>query len=118
MTINVGTLRSAVGASSDELNLQAIVDAAKAVLDEYLEDRLVDATTSEPMVVPDATYDRAHLVVAIEMFNQDKAPNGVLNQVYDLGGGDVSSTPVRIGADPLRPAYPLLARYMPAATIG
>lgn len=118
MAINVEQLRTAVGAGQGEPNLKVTLDAAKEVLDAYLEDRLIDDETTEPVVIPDSTYDRAHLSVAVEMFNQDRAPNGVLNQVYDVGTGDVASTPVRISADPLRPAYPLLARYMPAAIIG
>jgi hypothetical protein len=61
-------------------------------------------------VVPAATMARAELLVANECLQQNLAPNGVLNQSYDQGDGSV---PLRIGRDPLSPAYPLLSQYVP-----
>lgn len=61
--------------------------------------------------LPTVVAEKAWLAVAVEIFNQDKAPNGVLNQTFQTFEGTVA-TPVRIGADPLRPAYGLLERFI------
>lgn len=70
-----------------------------------------DGTAPDPLPVPAEIHDKAVLLVCVEAINQTLAPNGVLNQVYDLGQGEMSSTPVRIGRDPLKPAYPVLAPW-------
>lgn len=98
------------GAAITDATLQEYLDEAAGELGPYVEDKIVEA-------IPDGTFGRAQLIVAVEMYNQDKAPNGILNQQYDAGDGLVS-TPIRIGSDPLRPAYPILARYMPGAIVG
>ena len=112
MAITADNLRAEVGADSTvpATKLDSLIAVAKAELDEYTLDKLGD--------IPPEVFDRAHLLVAAEMWHQDQAPNGVLNQQYDLGDGTISSTPIRIGSDPLRPAYSVLARWMPGAVIG
>lgn len=67
-----------------------------------------DGDVPDPLPVPTEVYDKAVLLVTVEAINQSLAPNGVLNQVFDSGVGDLTSTPVRIGRDPLKPAYPVL----------
>lgn len=63
-------------------------------------------------VIPTSVYEKAWLSVAVELYNQRAAPNGVLNQQFSTVNAP-SSVPIRIGADPLRPAYPLLAPWVP-----
>lgn len=101
MAASIDTLRRKVGAGTtvaDE-DLQDILDSASALLVEYVGDAEVD----------DVILTRAQLLVAVEMYHQDKAPNGIVNQQYDTADG-LGVAPVRIGRDPLAPAYPLLAR--------
>lgn len=108
MAVTQERLRNFVGAStSDNDELDSCLAATKDLLDEHLED--VDPASAVPVNV----YDRAHLLAAAEMFNQGKAPNGFLNQQFEDG----TEVPVRIGADPLRPAYPLLSKWVPPVTI-
>lgn len=101
MAIDSDTLRRKVGASStvSAEDLDALINAAGDLLIGYVGDA----------EVPDTVLDRAHLAVAVEMYHQDKAPNGILNQQYDNGDGSVA---VRIGRDPLTPAYPLLRQWV------
>lgn len=70
-----------------------------------------DGSAPNPPPVPAEAYDKAVLLVTVEAINQSLAPNGVLNQVYDGGAGDLVSTPLRISRDPLKPAYPVLAPW-------
>lgn len=109
MVITLEQLRDFVRTADGEdfdTELQSCIDVTDKLLDELLEDALE--------TVPEEVRDRAHLLSAAEMFNQGQAPNGVLNQQYDDG----TSAPIRIGADPLRPAYPLVGRYLPGAIVG
>lgn len=96
-------VRNQVGAGADrDPDCRAALDLARALLDEHL----ADVDRDDP--VPAAVYRRALILAAAEAFNQAEAPNGVLNQQYDDG----TSAPIRIGADPLRPAYPLVQRWV------
>ncbi|NYD43936.1 hypothetical protein [Nocardioides panaciterrulae] len=61
--------------------------------------------------LPTVIAEKAWLAVAVELFNQRRAPNGVLTQQFSTPDGG-ASVPVRIGADPLRPAYGLLSRWI------
>lgn len=96
----------------DEINA-----SISAVPDEKIDAAIAVATTLVTqhvgtIEVPAEILDRAVLLVAVEQINQDKAPNGVLNQFFDAGVGDASATPVRIGRDPMKPAYPILAPWV------
>lgn len=94
-------LNASVSAVSED-EITAAIDVAAVLVTNYIGDALVD-----PLII-----DRATLLVAVEQINQDNAPNGVLNQTYDVGVGDIASTPVRIGRDPMKPAYPVLAPWV------
>jgi hypothetical protein len=109
VAVTTSDLRSLVGAGSEttDAELTGHIETAEELVGAYVEDN----------VVPVGILDRCYLVVAAEMFNQDQAPNGVLNQQYDTEDGTIA-TPIRIGADPLRPAYPLLARWVLPVSIG
>lgn len=61
--------------------------------------------------IPTIVAEKAWLAVAVELFNQRRAPNGVLTQQFATPDGS-AAVPVRIGADPLRPAYGLLERWI------
>ena len=104
MTVTIDQVRALVGASSTALP-NATVEAYLATAAALIAKHVGDAT------VPDEILDRATLLVAVEQFNQDEAPNGIVNQAYTDGLGDAASTPVRIGRDPMKPALPLLAPW-------
>lgn len=107
-TAAVAALRAFVGAgSSQDGELLACLETTGELLDRYLED------VDEADPVPEQVRDRAHLLAAAEMFHQGQAPNGFLNQQFEDG----TTTPVRVGSDPLRPAYPLLTRWVNPVTI-
>lgn len=92
-------LRAFVNTGDDhDVELQSCLDTCRELIEAYI----------DGAKVPDRIYGRALLLAAAEMFNQGQAPNGVVNQQYD----DAVEVPVRIGSDPLRPAYPLLSRWV------
>ena len=109
MAVSAEKLRAELNAGSGDGSvslevLQECVDAADYLLREYAgADYLID--------IPEPVSERAWLAVAVELFNQRKAPNGVLNQTFRTLEGTVAA-PVRIGADPLRPAYGILQSYV------
>ena len=56
--------------------------------------------------VPAQVHDQAVLMVASELFHRRSAPNGI-TQFADFGGNAV-----RLGKDPMAPAYALLLPYI------
>lgn len=113
MPIEVGDVRKEVGAGttvSDEY-LQKILDQAEERLAEYVS-ALADGVT-----IPELSYDEAVLACACEIFNLRRAPNGVLNQQYDIGDGGTTAVPVRVSGDPLRPVRPLLSPWIGGITV-
>lgn len=107
MAVTAEDLARHINARADTPGLDDLLATAATLLQQYVADAIED--------VPDETFDRAHLLVAAELHFQDQAPNGVLNQQYDVGDTTVS-TPIRINRDPLTPAYPVLRLWMPGAT--
>lgn len=103
MAVNAQALRSEVGASlaDEDSTLTSLISTATALVTKY-----VGQTVSE---VPADVMDRAILLTAAEMYHQSQAPNGIVNQQYDDGQ---AGTPIRIGRDPLTPAYPLLRQWV------
>lgn len=101
--VNAGAAGSIGGVSDDLLN--SCINVADALLKEYAG---ADYRSGE---IPIIVAEKAWLAVAVEIFNQRKAPNGVLNQAFSTEGGTFAQA-VRIGSDPLRPAYGLLRRYL------
>ena len=65
----------------------------------------------ETVVIPAEILDEAVLTAAADQFQRRKAPNGVLNQVFDNGDGIV---PVRISRDPYDSIRHLLSPWVPA----
>lgn len=107
----LAALRAEVGASSsDDGVLQRCLDLAIILVEHHI----ADSTTGDetPIEIPEAVLERAIMVTAAEAFAQRNAPNGVLNQQFTSSDGDTSSIPVRISADPMRPAYPLLEKFL------
>lgn len=84
------------------------INVADALLRQFLTDPVY-------MTVPVVIIEKAWLAVAVEIFNQRKAPNGVLNQSFASADG-TASVAVRIGADPMRPARPLLSPWVGGLT--
>lgn len=58
--------------------------------------------------VPPSVWARAVVEVAADLYHRQAARNGVV--IFD--GGETGVDTVRIGADPLRPAWPLLRPYL------
>lgn len=102
-------LRTEVGAapSTDDALLDRCLAEAIQDVTTYLEDN--DVVTAD---VPVVVFDRAVRIAAVDAFNQAKAPNGIVNQEYDLGNGEVTSTPIRISRDPMRGARTVLELYV------
>lgn len=96
-SVNVAELRAhaRAGANVSDADLQDCIDTAVELVMGYIGDAEVAETR----------IDRSVLLVANECLQQNMAPNGILNQQYDDGDG---SAPLRIGRDPMTPAYPLL----------
>lgn len=114
MPITTTDLRTELGAGAadtiggvpDSL-LTNCISVADELLKEYAGDDYRTAGDPVPVVVA----EKAWLAVSVEIFNQRKAPNGILNQAY-AGDNGVFAQAVRIGSDPLRPAYGLLRRFL------
>lgn len=62
-------------------------------------------------LIPEVIRDEAVLTAAADQFHRRKAPNGVLNQVYEADGGAV---PVRISRDPFASIKALLQPWVPS----
>lgn len=56
--------------------------------------------------MPAAVHDQAVLMVASELFHRRQAPNGITQFA------DVTGQAVRLGKDPMAPAYALLLPYI------
>lgn len=102
VTITTAQVRAKVNASEATLP-DADVQVAVAVATKLV---IAHIGAAE---VPIEITDRAVLLVAVEQINQDNAPNGIANQVFDTDG---VPTPVRIARDPMKPAYPVLAPWV------
>lgn len=114
MAVTKTQVRAELNASTDAVSdakIEAEIAVATALVNRHLGGG-DDGSAPAPLPVPATIHDKAILVVAVEAINQSLAPNGVLNQVYDSGIGDIASTPVRIGRDPLKPAYPVLDPFV------
>jgi hypothetical protein len=110
MAIDTGRLSTEVGADPTQYEtvLEECVDVSHELMLQYVEQQGAE--------VPDPVFDRAWLVVAVDLFNQSQAPNGVLSQQFTDVDGGTSSVPVRISRDPLAGAYPVLALYINPVT--
>lgn len=108
MTVTKEQLRTEVGttAADDDLLERCLLEATEDVTT-YLEDNDVVVADLEEI-----NFDRAVRTAAADAFYLAKAPNGVANQEYDIGNGEVASSPVRIGRDPLRGARKALELYV------
>lgn len=107
MALSIERLRKRVGAGTgDNGLLQEALDDAKDIVTAYIEDCGKTIGTDGVSV---RLYERAVIRCASSLFNQDKAPSGVVNQQYDIGNGEIASTPAQIGLDPMKSARVLLA---------
>lgn len=114
MPTTVAELRTETGAGStvSEPYLTKILAQAADRVNRYI-------SVLEPDVIvtiPETVFDEAVLACACEIFNIRRAPNGVLNQQYDVGDGSTTSVPVRISGDPMRPVRPLLSEWIGGLT--
>ena len=74
---------------------------AVALVDNFVGDALVPA---EPL-------ELAYTIVAADLFNRRKAPNGIVNQQF-IGADGVTTGGMRIARDPLAGVYGLLGRWV------
>lgn len=94
------------------LNIPATSDKDDAFIGDclVLATALVDDFVGE-VVVPAEVLDHCYTIVAADVFNRRKAPNGIVNQqVIDASG--VSAAPMRIARDPLNGVYGILRRWV------
>lgn len=109
MTVDIEKLKlraKTTNASDVSLLTDALAEAKDRVTS-YIHDS--GKQTSD---IPATGYDRAVLACALGLFRLDKASNGVLNQQYDLGNGEVSSVPVRVSQDPMKGARAALSQWI------
>lgn len=104
MTVSIDTIRTRINASATTVSDDDINDAilaAVTLVNNYIGAVVIDVTVT----------DRATAIVAVEMLQQEQAPNGVLNQQYDFVDG-ARSVPIRIGRDPMAQARPILDPFV------
>ncbi|WGL50644.1 hypothetical protein P5P86_11780 [Nocardioides sp. BP30] len=102
----------------DAALLRRKVGAGGTVTDQDLTDLITQAATLVThevgdVEVPEEILDRAHLLTAVQLYNQDAAPNGIVNQQFAADDG-TAATPIRIARDPLAAARPVLAPWISA----
>lgn len=108
MTVTREQLRTEVGAGpGDDALLDRCLAEATEDVTTYLEDNDV-----VPESLPPTVFDRAVRIAAADAFHTSKAPNGIANQEFDIGNGEVSSTPIRVSRDPLRGARKVLELHV------
>lgn len=105
--INQLKLRAKTSNDADVPLLQDALDEAKERVASYIADSKVDAQ------IPETAHDRAVIRCALALYWQDKSPNGVTNQQFDMGNGEIASTPVRIAQDPMKGARAALSQWIP-----
>lgn len=106
MTLDIERVRKRCGApTSDNTLLTEALDDATDLVTEFIE-KCGKAVGDDVSV---RLYERAVIRCAVSLYNQDKAPKGVVNEQYDLGNGDIASTAAQIGLDPMKSARALLA---------
>jgi hypothetical protein len=106
MALTIEDLRLRTGAGTgDNTLLQDALDDATDMVTEFIED--CGKSIGDDVSV--RIYERAVLRCATSLYNQDKAPKGVVNEQYDMGNGDIASAPAQIGLDPMKSARALLA---------
>lgn len=114
MAITKDDLRTEVGAVGatgvPDAVLQNCISVSDALLRQFL------GTDEVYLSVPTVIIEKAWLSVAVEIFNQRKAPNGVLNQAFSGVDGGPFVQATRISADPMRPARPLLSPWVGGLT--
>lgn len=111
MAVDAAAIRAEVGAGVPTSIPDAFLTSCIAVADELLKQYAGDDYRTAG-TIPVTVAEKAWLAVAVEIFNQRRAPNGVLTQQFATPDGGAGGVAVRVGADPLRPAYGLLKRYL------
>lgn len=103
MTVSAADLKVLVNSSaSDDEVIDRCLAFGRSVVETFTK-RVPDGK------IPAEILDEAILTAAADQFQRRKAPNGVLNQVYDSGDGIV---PVRISRDPFDSIRPLLSPWV------
>jgi hypothetical protein len=97
VAILVAEFKEYVGTKDSTDFPQSCLTAGQALVTKYL-----GAVTT----VPSEIQDQAVLMVASELYHRRNAPNGI-SQFADMGGGAI-----RVGKDPMAPAYNLLLPYV------
>lgn len=108
MAVTKEQLRTEVGAGpgDDELLDRCLAEALDDIATYLLDNDVIAAD------LPPTILDRAVRVAAADAFHTSKAPNGIANQEYDQGNGEVTSVPIRVSRDPLRGARKVLELYV------
>lgn len=106
MAVSTADLKLLVnsGPSDDE-----VLDQCLAFGESVVETYTRRVTPAVKATIPPPILDEAILVASADQFQRRKAPNGVLNQVFDSGDGFL---PVRISRDPYESIRHLLAPWI------
>lgn len=97
MAVTLTQFKDYVGTKDATDFPQSCLDGGHALVTKYV---------GKNTTVPQELFDQAVLMVASELFHRRNAPNGI-TQFADLGGGAI-----RVGKDPMSPAYNLLLPYV------
>lgn len=97
MTVTAEQLRQQLNAAPRELaDLQRTLDAARALVDEYVRGYAV--TPDEE--IPEPVLDDAYLASGQDLWNRRKAPYGIVNEQYTAGELGQAAAPIRLSRDP------------------
>lgn len=113
MAVTAEAVRQWVNAAASKLPLlEECLAYAELALDKLIEDDFDPAVE-----IPETAYDRALKLLTAEVFNQQQAPHGIVNEQF-ASEGEVASTPIRITRDPLPVVYPVLKLWSDGPAIG
>lgn len=103
MTMELSDFKAYINEKTDtnDVLLEACLADAIVLLNKYVGEA----------AVPEEIQDRSSLIVAADLYERRKAPNGIVNQQFQNFDG-VGQAPARIARDPLAGVYPLLNRWV------
>ena len=103
MAVELEALKVYIGETTDR-NDGLLTDALNDAV--ILVDDYVDGAA-----VPESILDRCYIIVATDLWERRKAPNGLVQQQYATETG-IGYSPMRVARDPLAGVYALLGRFV------
>lgn len=113
MAVSLNDLKAYLGTSTEKQDvfLMGCLEEAKALVDKF--NKKYD-TVSKGYIESDAPtgiVERCYLIVAADLYERRKAPNGIANQQFASADG-IGQAPMRIARDPMAGVYPILRRWV------